>query len=52
LSQAASYLGIKYPLQELAPSKPITRLAVLGTPEEKNDCFEMLRQAKKGEPDS
>jgi hypothetical protein len=42
-------LGLKYPLQEVPPEKPITRLAVLGTPEERSLYFEMLQQAKNGE---
>jgi len=48
LAQAARYLEIEYPLQDVPPQPPITRLAILGPPEEKRDCFEMLQRVKKG----
>jgi hypothetical protein len=49
LSQAARYLSVEYPLEEVPPQPAITRLAVLGTPEARHDYFEMLRQSKKDE---
>lgn len=47
LGQAASYLGIEYPVKEVPPEPPLMRLAVLGTSQERSDFLEMLRQAKK-----
>jgi hypothetical protein len=47
LAQAAGYLGIKYPLQEVPPGKSNARIAVLGTPEEISDYLAMLKRAKK-----
>lgn len=49
LAQAAWYLDIKYPLENLPPDAPITRLAVLGKPEDRNEYLEMLRRRKKNE---
>jgi hypothetical protein len=47
LAQSASYLGVNYPVQEVPPQPPLMRLAVLGTPQERSDFLEMLRQSKK-----
>jgi len=47
LARAASYLEIKYPLDVLPPEPLVTRLAVLGTPDDRRDYLEMLRRRKK-----
>ena len=47
LAQAALYLEIKYPLQELPSEGPVSRLAILGTAEEKRDYLDMLKRQKK-----
>jgi hypothetical protein len=47
LAHAAGYLGVSYPLEALPPAKTITRLAVLGTQEERDEYLEMLRHYKK-----
>ena len=47
LAHAAWYLDVKYPLQDVPPSPPITRIAVLGTPEDRRDYFEMLKATQK-----
>ena len=52
LAQAALYLGGEYPIQEVAPQPAVTRLAVLGTPEEKSQYLAILQQRKKGGPDT
>lgn len=49
LAQAARYLGVEYPLQDVPPAPRVTRLAVLGTAEERHDYLEMLRRRKKDE---
>jgi hypothetical protein len=47
LAQAAAYLDKKYPLQEVAPESSLTRLAVLGTPEDRRDYLAALKRHKK-----
>ena len=47
LARAASYLNIKYPLEVEPPQRPVTRLAILGTPDQRRDYLEMLRRNKK-----
>jgi hypothetical protein len=44
LSDAACYLGLKFPIQEIPPDPPTSRIAVLGTPEARKEYFEMLQQ--------
>ena len=49
LARTASYLDVKYPLEALPLDRPVTRLAVLGTPEDRHGYLEMLRRRKKRE---
>lgn len=47
LAGTARYLGTKYPLDPLPETTPVTRLAILGSPEERHDFLEMLKSRKK-----
>jgi hypothetical protein len=47
LAQAAWYLNVKYPLRDVPPVPPVTRLAILGTAQDRHEYFEMLRRHKK-----
>ena len=47
LGQAAHYLSVEYPLQDLPAGSAVTRLGVLGTPQERLEFFEQLRRHKK-----
>jgi hypothetical protein len=47
LAGAAIYLGIKYSLDPLPERKPVTHLAVFGSPEDRRDFLEMLKKQKK-----
>jgi hypothetical protein len=47
LSDAASYIGLKFPRQEVAPDPLASRIAVLGSPEARKEYFEILERAKK-----
>jgi len=47
MAQAASYMEIKYPLQESASESPATRLAIMGAPEDRRDYLDMLKRQKK-----
>jgi hypothetical protein len=43
LAQAARYIEMEFPMQIAPPQPHVTRLAVLGTPEERHDFFKQLR---------
>jgi hypothetical protein len=43
LSAVARYVDMTYPIVELPPEPPITRLLILGTPDDRKDYFELLR---------
>jgi hypothetical protein len=49
LAKVARYLSVEYPLQDVPPAPRVTRLAVLGTAQERHEYFEMLRRHKKDE---
>jgi len=47
LAHGAWYLGIECPMREVPDREPVTRLAVLGTPQERQDLFDSLKSRKK-----
>jgi hypothetical protein len=49
LAQTAMYVDIKYPMQNVPLKPSVTRLAVLGTPEERRDIFKLLNPRKNDE---
>jgi hypothetical protein len=49
LANAASYLGVEYPLQQVPPSSPTTHIAVLGIPEDRHEFLDFLKRQKHSE---
>jgi hypothetical protein len=47
LARVARYLGQDCPLVTIPPAPPITRLLILGAPDERQEYFQMLEPAKK-----
>ena len=46
LAAVAIYVRLDYPIAKLPPPPPVTNLLILGTPEARQEYFEMLAQAK------
>ncbi len=46
LSDAAYYLDLKFPHQEIPPDLPTSQIAILGTPEARKEYFELLQKVK------